>query len=436
MADQDPKKAANGDPEPAKDDEAPAEDEANRNKGKLTEFRQLCSMGLECVGLLVFAVTAIGTILFIAGFNFFAGDPDISFYRHLRSVELMLTLAATGLVVAIIGRVEKPNPFVLTFGILLIGALIVPSNDIVRFALIATGSDKSYASFFQSGRSGSDLAGRSTDVANKILTELNQAGFTGTLAPERRKVAVDIIESEVKKEREITLLDQVRSRGAMETLQATTSDLERWIYKYSAKEKFIDDLRYLRSENLISFPYDDVDSIAITQLGRTVLERKRIEDASLSTSGSLACPPGAVNAPDVTTALLSSEGQLTPLRQDFDYVRFLVNDPADYLIKVIAQRSEATEQEEQDTGTPDLEADTEQQDLEEYLGFAPLDPFLQVIRQMDDGTCVFLFEDDDSADNLNASLLLNLVEGTYLIGTRTISPTEGNATVFVTKEAS
>ncbi len=414
---------ANG---PEKEGAEPPPDKKGENK--LQQLKELFSKDLEYVGLFVFSITAVAMILFVAGFNFFPLEGK-SPYSHFRSAELLLTLAATGLVVAIIGRAN--NPFVLTFGIFLIGALIVPSKDIVRFALIASGSDRTYESIIQSARSGTDVEGRSTDVANKILTELDRFGFLNlaeNLPPAgraaRRKEAINIVEGEVRKEREITLLEQVRARGALETLNATGADIKGWVYKYGREEKFIEDLRFLRSEGLISYAYDDFDTIVITFLGGNVLGRAAagsaladlgFDFAGLEPSGYAipgapvaACPSDSdiISAPDASTEVLSSGGRSMNLRRDFQYMRFVVSDSATYQIDVVVD-------------DPNL--------------VGPLDPLLALFSLTPENDCTFLATDDDGGNDLNSRLSLQLQSGAYLIGTRTLNPIEGSASVLVKK---
>jgi hypothetical protein len=389
-------------------------------ESKPDRLKQLFSKDLEYVGLSIFAITAIATVIFIAASHFLPLDSGKDPYHHLRSVELLLTLAATGLVVAIVGRAQ--NPFVLAFGILLIGALIVPSNDIVRFALIASGSDQNYGSFLQSARSGADLEGRSTDVASKILTELGHAGFMETLEPARRKQAIRIVEDEVRKERVITLLEQVRARGALDTLRAMTDNIKGWVYKYGKEEKFIEDLRYLRSEDLVSFAYDDLDTIAITSLGQTVLERtttvsivaaapgaqRSAEPTATSVDhvGQDVCPSDFDRWPDLSKELFSPGGRWMKLEREFNYMQFVAPKTANYRIDVDV-----------------IETDS------------AVDPLLQLFDLTDDGGCKLLAEDDDGGIGVNSRIFLKLEKGAHLIGTAALTPNEGDVLVSIVEIA-
>ena len=92
------------------------------------------------LGMAVFLAVSLGVILFTFMINLPSIWRETSDFRLLRSGEFLLTVAALGVIVAFMSR--SANPLFLTFAILLIGALIVPSKDIVRFALIASGSKR------------------------------------------------------------------------------------------------------------------------------------------------------------------------------------------------------------------------------------------------------------------------------------------------------
>ena len=80
----------------------------------------LFAKDLETVGLAIFSLTSVATILFVIIFNFVYQEP-LDLYPSLRSTDILMKLAATGLVVALIGRARQ-NAFVLAFGVFLIAA--------------------------------------------------------------------------------------------------------------------------------------------------------------------------------------------------------------------------------------------------------------------------------------------------------------------------
>jgi hypothetical protein len=424
MTETEPAPNGNGEPDPAADPPAKTTIESAIDGIKL-----IFSKELEQVGLIVFTITSIALIIFVILFNWNPPDREADYYRQLRSTELLLTLAATGLVVAIIARGQ--NVFVMVLGIFLIGALIVPSKDIVRFALIASGSDKDYESFFRSTQSGTDVKGRNSDVANKILNDLDSRGFILHLPNEtddaniraaRRKEASQIIEDGVREERIITLLEQVRARGAFRTLRAAPTDFKGWVYKYGREEKFIEDLRFLRAEGLINYAYDDLDTVAVTPLGYATLAMA--DGAPLRQPGpdiypedlpggfplaaeQLACNTGTGDVPDLSTELLSTEGYPIAIESGFQYIRFTAPDADTYRIDVVGD----------DPGLVGV--------IDPYMTLAALPP---------DGDCTYLRDDDDGGDGLNARITHALTKQSYLIGVGNLSGVTGQARVSIAKE--
>lgn len=372
------------------------------------ELRSAFTKDMESTGLTVFLLTALGTILFIFIFNLF---PGYDTYPSLRSTELLLKLAAVGLVITLIGKAQ--NVFVTAFGIFLIGALIVPSHDIVRFALLASGSDRDYNDGLFTARAGADLEGRSSDVAAKILNELEQYSLVrDPLEVEDRKFAIEIIQEEIRKEREITLLEQVRGRGALAALEGLAADPPGTVYKYSKDEKFIDDLRYLRSEGLIRFAYDNVDAVGLTGLGRAVLRRVNPVDAEAlfpqrSDLTRAARPPSLLIegecpvASDSTLDLLQAGVELR-IGSEAQYLRFQVDESGTYTIGVAASR-----------------------------GPGPVDPLMYLLRRIDDDGCSQVLVDDDGGDGLNSRAQVPLETGrTYFVGAASLG-VDGIATVSV-----
>ncbi|GAB5467370.1 MAG: hypothetical protein Kilf2KO_04000 [Rhodospirillales bacterium] len=367
---------------------------------------------LERGGIFVFCIASFALITFLVLASFVHEDSQFQPYRYLRASEILLTLAATSLVVAIIGRAE--NPFVLVFGILLIGALIVPSGDIVRFALIASGSDSAHENSTVT-RSGTDLGGRSTDVASKILAELSRIDSMQTLTDAKRKVAIDVISSKVQEEREITLLEQVRARGALQVLEATERDMEQWIYKYGNDNRFLEDLRYLRSEDLLSIVYDDLQSIRITNLGRTVLDRARRERAgsrdtvTANTSvddGSVECPRETQTATQITEVAGSIPDTVVYLTSEFEFFSLRLVESREYQITLDAIA--VTNETRQDS--------------------INVDPLIYIMVALENNRCLNLQSNDDYGDTLNAQMTVNLSEGNYFIGVTSIGA-EGNASL-------
>lgn len=118
------------------------------------------------MGLLVFVLSAIAIVCVVLIFV----PLPIPNFEILRSIELLLTLAGTSVILAFMA--SHKNPVTTIFDLLIIGALIVPSNDLVRFAIIASGSDRKYADLFTSSNVGKSQINRNLQVASQIIETL------------------------------------------------------------------------------------------------------------------------------------------------------------------------------------------------------------------------------------------------------------------------
>lgn len=388
--------------------QVPAEPDAN-GASRTTVFRSLLSRDLERTGLLVFLVTACATVIFIFIVHHYSVNPNADIFTSLKLIEKLLTLTAAALVVALIGRAQ--NPLVLAFGIFLIGALIVPSSDIIRFALIAFGSDKNYEEFITSSKIGRDPLGRSSDAANKIVTELESNGYLlATLEPSMRKRAVNSVISMLVEEREITLLEQVRTRGAFGVLRATSEgdEIRRMVYEFgSSEDDFRTHLNFLRSSALITFNYDDLSSVEITELGRQVLHRAIQLERAIRGEGrddhvanlDDMCPEGAEGLADEYEAA-RKDGVARTFGDNPTWIRLGIPADGTYLIEV------------DNAVNPDV------------------DPYALLISMGPDNQCRWVAEDDDSGGDFRPRISQGLVAGNYLLGLWSLN-TNGTGTVRI-----
>jgi hypothetical protein len=119
------------------------------------------------VGLSVFLLSGMSIVYVIV---LFVPEVDIPNFEVLRSVELLLRLGATAVVVAIIASFR--NTFVVIFGIFLIAALIVPRGDLIRFALLASGSPNRFRDFFVETTPMKNPDARDREIASNIMDNL------------------------------------------------------------------------------------------------------------------------------------------------------------------------------------------------------------------------------------------------------------------------
>ncbi len=123
---------------------------------------------LQRAGIAVFFLASLFGLLFLLAANIF--DLNIDDWVRLRSLELFAMVAAVGIVVAIISRSD--NAFVSVLGFLLIGALIVPTKDMVSLALLASGQDAPEDENDRRFEDGSEFKGRDAALANQVIAAL------------------------------------------------------------------------------------------------------------------------------------------------------------------------------------------------------------------------------------------------------------------------
>lgn len=370
-------------------------------------------VGLEIIGLLVFFLSGIAIIFYTLTETQSQTNSDTAFLVYTKDIENLLTLAAISLIVTLIGNARSLAT--LSFGLFLIGALVVPSKDLVRYALIAFGSEENYESFFSGSSPSADWAGRSTDVAGNILLEMKRRGV---VVADQDKFIRDLIVKELQKERIISLSELVAFRGALLTLRTLNDDPNGLSFRYGTSDSFVDDLNFLRSEGLIEYGYDDLRSARVTNLGRAVLlisrdsgiedvareiitsrtssSSSRLSGISLSdllsdiernnTQESAACPPDINAIPDRYSELIRPSGVLVRLSYDQTYIRMVIG--VELSLSVTLDRMDAENS---------------------------VDPVLTIYSVSENSECSLLIQDDDSGGNLNSKIDFNFDSGVYII---------------------
>lgn len=380
---------------------------------------------LQICGMIVFVVAGLTACV-----HLMVVDYDAAAWERFRTLELFAMIGAIGVVVAIVSG--SANAFVLTFGIAIIGALIVPTKDMVALALLVTNSDRSANDFITRESDGVEFRGRDTDLANKIIENLQSASLaTGTpfgsgsvqtagflpvnLDPSSRKTAEQVIVSAIQQERVKTALERVRFRGATNMLLALRNEeFESYLYRFGNEAEFVEDLQTLRRQGLVSFSYSDISGAEIEPLGASVAclhEGSNLE----ACEPSHIVPAGAGGAafPDASTALFALPSSV--LGEVDSVLEACANDPGQFIgvdfdgsaINGIGTffRSFAIA-----PGTTNRLSIW----LTAQEGTTSIDPYLVLLKQLG-GTCEVVERNDDSPSGLDSLIEATVTEGNYLI---------------------
>lgn len=222
---------------------------------------------IETASLYVLGLAALGIVLIIFLYPIFGAES----FETRHAVELLLTLAGTVIILALLTR--NPSGVILVIGFLIIGALIVPTNDLIRFALIAAGSEQSYRELVGAPSRATFRESR-LDRTKDIATQVYQALWSGNhvciLPGNSADRLIGQIQDILRREQEVQTFENVRQRGTMELLVALSehSDPDELIYLHGQDERFLADLEFLRQEGLVTYVYDDLDTLKLLEAGR------------------------------------------------------------------------------------------------------------------------------------------------------------------------
>ena len=272
--------------------------------------------------------------------------------------------------------------------------------------------------FFRSGSAGSEFSGRLSHAASRIVNEV-LVSTTDDLSDSQRAELEKEITRIFYEERVTTSFERVKSRGALELLEAASTtaggSFGDFIYKHSTNEKFIEDMRFLRSEDLVSFAYDDQSSIKLTQLGQDVVNFK----GELDFSNRLPLP-GSANSKDFrefdielgcTLALMKENFTIFETGQasrPFNEEHYVYAESFD-AESITSAEGDWVRIKVESEGIFEFKAETQMEENSEVI-----DPLL-VFYEVEDKSCKWLAFDDDSGTNLNSRISQRLQEGDYML---------------------
>ena len=301
------------------------------------------------------------------GFDYRAAN--LSAALSVRIAQVSLTIMAVSVTTALICRFG--SGWSLTFGLVVIGALIVPSNDIVRFILLITGSERAYSELYrhetpQRIRIDYNPEHSDTDKSDQNECELNliddvivyriadllsDAGIEGY-----EDVIQQVVSREVIRYTARELIANVVARGASETFASVaTNDAVAFQTAFQGNEQAKEHMLYLRSEGLVDFPFDHFHLARMTDFGTIVFlgtaskaerdrERDRLSSEEAACAEQLARGAGFLPTPLPTPPPVDSivdlssvaGGRVTAPAGGYSWLKFSVETPAEYSMLVRA----------------------------------------------------------------------------------------------------
>ena len=221
--------------------------------------------------LVVIFISIVAAIVFVLIFSVvFDRQP----WEFQGSVRTLLALAGASLITIFLSR--NRTTLNSTIGIVLIGALIISTEDLLRFSLLFSGSDRAFEEFFiretsrTTGQQTQNASGKEeVDISALIVNRLSAESLIAESRGADNRVAA-IISQFLKLERNDRILSQLEQRAADRLFRVVVDgNFQEWNFRFGNQQKFQSDLAFLRSIGLISYVYGTPqETIEVTDLGR------------------------------------------------------------------------------------------------------------------------------------------------------------------------
>jgi hypothetical protein len=130
---------------------------------------------LEFGGIAVFLISAIVGLVTLG----VAGTSPASLYQQepwiwLRTSDTFFRIAAVGILVGLVARTS--NAYVNIFGVLVIGALIIPTKDIMGFVAFFRDDSERLSQIYEADTSAAEYLGTDVQLAREIIATLENSG--------------------------------------------------------------------------------------------------------------------------------------------------------------------------------------------------------------------------------------------------------------------
>jgi len=257
-------------------------DIATRRESSLAFFAGLAFVSSALITLILLAFAG-GILLYSDASS--AKHDNLSAALLVRVSQVALTVMAVSVIVALIVRFR--NVWGLTFGLIVIGALIVPANEIVRFLLLITGSEREYRALYTPE---AQYKIRETDsrdcivyVDDRIIERLRRQiyPYLKDSGSDQSSIishfnsnnfvdeVMDILAREIYFYTARDAVNTATAGGSFESFKAVAQgNAQAFTTAHRANDLLYDQFLLLRAEGLISFPFDRMGSAVLTPLGQ------------------------------------------------------------------------------------------------------------------------------------------------------------------------
>lgn len=255
---------------------------------------------LEFGGIAVFLISATVGLVTLG----VAGTSPASLYQQepwiwLRTSDTFFRIAAVGILVGLVARTA--NAYVNIFGVLVIGALIIPTKDIMGFVAFFRQDSERLAQIYRAETSAAEYLGTDVQLAREIIATLENSGeestalellmptdstdsretsstdelrrVISTLSPGGRQWLQGQILNGANNYRVSTAAERIRLAEAETLLEALyLNRIQEHTYETNDREALDRALRFLKREGAITYPETSPISAEPTIFGCLVVE--------------------------------------------------------------------------------------------------------------------------------------------------------------------
>lgn len=339
-------------------------------------FRHLLSIHRAAVACFVISGAAtVAILIYVALAVMAAAEVEHGLYL-LAAIELLLKLTAVSAIIVLItlrrtsamvlpaatatpqeaallvaeqddrGRLEFGS-LAFAFGLVVIAALVVPTDDLMRISAMMFGGDKKVEDYLPQR----PVVRIEDDISDQIDTAVQNAPamltVTRTLTDQQRTAFSNAIRAEIINVVYNIVADRVKRAGAWPLFVDICEDQEDSLISINSNNKLIaEHIAYLAGEGLIDFPYGDVQSLDITHYGSQIIFKtvgitcKTSTDAEVVAQGTVGDKSTPVNgtadSSQVERRLTSEHDEIViPLSAQPQSIRLEV-EAGNYLVSLIA----------------------------------------------------------------------------------------------------
>lgn len=261
-------------------------------------------LGIHRAALAAFVLSALATIavaIFVALSSLFSGGPEDGVFA-LASIEFLLKLTAVSVIIVLItlrrpaaqpaaavppadGQPAAPpeedrgprefGGFVFAFSLVVIAALIVPRDDLIRLVSVLLDREKSLEDYLPSRPFVTVEGDVGKQLSVVVEREVAKMPSLSEILPDELRRQLDALDlgSKISVVLADNLVNQVERRGALPLLRAICANSEdNLVFSHVDDHGLAEHIEYLMIEGLIEYPYSDARRISMTRYGGSVVK--------------------------------------------------------------------------------------------------------------------------------------------------------------------